>query len=355
VADTRVQITPGSGTTVPIDGFSQSDGDIRQAMVLGDAAGAQTAAVDANGRLGAAIIGASLGSVGPTQIESTSANSPLSFNVAMAGNVTFWLSGSNSATGAAVTTGSVTFEQSVDGNNWAVLPVVRSDLGTATTTHSGTIASGGAIAFDAGVEGVNFVRVRPTANASSGTLYATIVAGGMPFSPSTTLTGTPAISGTVNATPPSITKATQGTTGFTTQDIKDAGRTPVYLQIEGASITTTEALVGYTGFLGTTAITSSSANYTVTSGRRFRLTSILIAGGGAGATVRVRMRYASGSAPTTSSPIIGGIAHAFASTGDGLALPYPDGEELAAGTQVAFTAVTSAAVSAWVMVTGFEY
>lgn len=351
MADTRVQITAGSGT--PIDGFTQSDGDIRQAMVIGDAAGAQTALVDANGRLGAAIIGASLGSVGPTQIESTSANTPLSFNVAMAGNVTFWLSGSATSTPAAVTTGSVTFEQSVDGNNWAVLPVVRSDLGTATTTHSGTIASGGAIAFDAGVEGVNFVRVRPTANASSGTLFATIVAGGMPFSPSTTLTGTPNVA--VASLAGTTAKGTQNSVALQVQDMRDTGRTPVWLQIDGVSTTTSEALAAYTGFKGTSAVTSSTANYTVTSGKTFRITSLQIAGGGAGATVRCRVRYANAAAPSVSSAVIAGISMAFASTGDGVSTPIPDGAEIPGGSQVAFTLIASAAMSTWVNLTGFEY
>lgn len=53
MADTTANVTGASGTTLPVDGFTQANGDIRQAMVVGDAVAATTAGVRADGFLNA--------------------------------------------------------------------------------------------------------------------------------------------------------------------------------------------------------------------------------------------------------------------------------------------------------------
>jgi hypothetical protein len=49
MADSSIAVTPGTGTTVPVDTFTQASGDHRQAVVIGDAAAAATARVNTSG------------------------------------------------------------------------------------------------------------------------------------------------------------------------------------------------------------------------------------------------------------------------------------------------------------------
>lgn len=372
MADSNVAITAGSGT--PIDTQIPADGsDHRQVVVLGSpSTNARVAEVDANGRLLVAATGGSAGAIGPTQIESTSANSALALAVSTAGNVTFWLAGTATTTTAAVTAGSVTFEQSVDNTNWSPLLCVRSDTGAAVSTWSGTLSAGVGLAFEAALEGVAFVRVRPTANASSGTLFATIIAGGMAFSPSMTLTGIPAVTlaagssavGTVAA--PSITKATQASTGFTVQPLRDAGRVAVTLNANqvAPSAATTDALTSMTPVRDGVNGTAATA-FAVTSGKRFRIQSITLSMRLTAATAawsRFAIRSTpSGTTVATTSPIVWQMelsSQNVAATGyvDRFHADFPDGLELPSAANFALVSQASGTgVALTVSIVGFEY
>lgn len=168
---------------------------------------------------------------------------------------------------------------------------------------------------------------------------------------------------------PTLTKGTQGATGLSTQDLKDAGRTHVnYYAVAIASGTTgTETAISLTKASGTSA-TSAANSHAPTSGKRFRITSIAFATRGhATATIQsttfnLRINTA-GAVTTTSTPVVLSVRSATpatASAWDRVIVPIPDGFEIVGDGTLQF-GVTAAATfttnaPTWdVTITGFEY
>jgi hypothetical protein len=176
-------------------------------------------------------------------------------------------------------------------------------------------------------------------------------------------------SGAVTVTPPTLTKASQGATGFSTQDLKDAGRTAksFYANNVASGTTTTETLITLTQSGGTAATTSAST-YTITSGKTFRITALSVASrGSATATIQstvfnLRLNTA-GACVVTSTPILfaaQSATPATASAWDRVIIPIPDGYEIAGNGTIAIcisaaaTFVTNAPT--WsVNLIGYEY
>lgn len=173
----------------------------------------------------------------------------------------------------------------------------------------------------------------------------------------------------VNATGPTITKGTQGSTGFTVQDIHDAGRTNLnfYAVAAAAGTTTTETAISLTKSAGTGA-TSSANSFVITSGKTFRITHLSVATrGNATATIQTttfNLRLNTGGAVTTSStPIIFSARSATPATSsawDRYIIPIPEGFEiLGDGTiQFGITAAATYTTNAptWdVNIIGYEY
>lgn len=177
------------------------------------------------------------------------------------------------------------------------------------------------------------------------------------------------VDGTVTVTPPTLTKGTQGATGFSTQDLKDAGRTAVryYAVAAAAGTTGTETAITLTRSSGTSA-TTTGTSFTPTSGKTFRIQAISFATrGNATATIQtttfnLRINTA-GAVTTTSTPVILSMRSATpqtASAWDRILLEIPDGIEIAGdgtlqfGVTAAATYVTNAPT--WdVTIIGFEY
>jgi hypothetical protein len=170
-------------------------------------------------------------------------------------------------------------------------------------------------------------------------------------------------------TPPTLTLGTQGATGFSVQELKDAGRTHVhyYAVAAAAGTTTTETAITLTKASGTGA-TSSAASFVITNGKRFRITSITFATRGhATATIQsttfsLRINTA-GAVTTSSTPIVLSArcaTPAVASEWDRFIVPIPDGFEIVGNGTIQF-GVTAAATyttnaPTWdVLITGFEY
>jgi hypothetical protein len=166
-----------------------------------------------------------------------------------------------------------------------------------------------------------------------------------------------------------LTKGTQGSTGVSTQDLKDSGR--VNLQFHATAVasgtTTTETAITLTKAADTGA-TSSAASFVITSGKRFRITSITFASlGNATATAqntvfKLRINTA-GAVTTASTPIVLQVrtaTAAVASAYDRFYVPIPDGMEFLGNGTIQF-GVTAAATfttnaPTWdVCITGFEY
>lgn len=165
-------------------------------------------------------------------------------------------------------------------------------------------------------------------------------------------------------TPPTLTKGTQGSTGFSTQDLKDAGRVLKTYTVSGLATVTSEALISLTPYADLVA-GGAASTFTVTSGKRLRIQKITV-------TVRctstasvggiVRLRLLAGTV-LVSSPVHDSIgcmgsdlATAVIGNAQSFALIFPDGLELSGSMQFGLTqlfSATSATID--VHVTGYEY
>lgn len=248
----------------------------------------------------------------------------------------------------------------VDGTNWAnitdSLAINSHTLGTFSA--NGNITANGIYQVDcSGLSGIRLIATAFSSGPVTGTARA---------SKSDALT---AIEGVATVTPQAITKGTQGAVGFTTQDLKDAGRTAVryYAVAAAAGATGTETAITLTRSSGTSA-TSTAVSWTPTSGKTFRIQAISFATrGNATATIQTttfnfRINTA-GAVTTTSTPVILSMRSATpatASAWDRILLEIPDGIEIAGdGTlQFGITAAATYTTNAptWdVTIVGYEY
>lgn len=173
----------------------------------------------------------------------------------------------------------------------------------------------------------------------------------------------------VPVTGPTLTKGTQGATGFTVQDMKDAGRTNINLFAVGvaAGATGVETAITLTKSAGVAA-TTAAASFVITNGKTFRITSISFATRGhatataQATTFSIRVN-AAGAVVTTSTPVVLAARSAtgpVASDWDRYTIPLGDGFEIAGNGTIQF-GVTANAVyvtnaPTWdVTITGFEY
>jgi hypothetical protein len=216
-----------------------------------------------------------------------------------------------------------------------------------------------------------------TANAGTGTMAVSATSLPLPSGAATestlgTLSGKITTCNTNSVTitaVPTLTKGTQGSTGFTVQEFKDAGRTHINLWATSAAsgATGVETAISLTKSSGTSP-TSAATSFVVTSGKTFRITSITVAARGhATATAQLttfNLRINTGGAVTTSStPIVFSATvatPATASAWDRFQIPIGDGFEIAGngtlqfGLTAAATFVTNAPT--WfVTITGYEY
>ena len=177
-------------------------------------------------------------------------------------------------------------------------------------------------------------------------------------------------SGTWTATPIAITKATQGATGYTTQDLKDAGRSSRTITLDSfavAAVTETLNTMSYSTDNGTA---TTGTSYTVTAAKRFRMQAIAlslhsITGNTTAVAVVVRIRINNGGAATVTSPmqfigVIPGVATGnMGSTTVNVAIP--DGYEIVAGAGIGVTTTcagfvaTTAAPKVDIAIMGYEY
>lgn len=173
----------------------------------------------------------------------------------------------------------------------------------------------------------------------------------------------------VIVTPPTLTKGTQGSTGFSTQDLKDAGRTAIsfYANAVASGTTGTETLITLTQSKGTGA-TSSASTYTITNAKTLRITNLTVASRGhLTATTQIttfNLRLNTGGACiVTSTPILAGMATATPATSqawDRAQFTIPDGYEIAGNGTIALcisaNAVFTTNAPTWfVNLFGYEY
>lgn len=169
-------------------------------------------------------------------------------------------------------------------------------------------------------------------------------------------------------TPIALTKGTQGATGFTTQDLKDAGRTLVTFTADNVvPVLTTDTLVTFSKLVGDT-VTAGVTTYPVTSGKTLRITGLtisMVATSTTPATIRVRLRTLTTSPCIATSPVVGVwmVASPIAvpaaqAAGAALNVSLPDGMEFTGATRnlcLSMNALGAAAQTVTITVTGFEY
>lgn len=270
-----------------------------------------------------AIAAAGTGTIGP-------------IDVSEAGNVTFIAKNTVAASpwaGAPV----IVFEQSDDNVSWSPLQVVRSDTGAANSTF--TLAANAAnaeIMFDAGMEGVNYVRCRVTTGPTTNGMTVVIQPGGLAFSPAVTMI-----------------------------DRKDAGRIPVVFFVESLAGAAAEALITISESINVATIVTGTS-YSVPAGKTLRLDSIsvsFVSTSTTANTTKIRLRANAAGAAVIGSPIVWSCprigwptATFIANETAAYTMSFPGGFEFPAGTGIGFTHIEAAANGTIdIMVTGFLY
>jgi hypothetical protein len=165
----------------------------------------------------------------------------------------------------------------------------------------------------------------------------------------------------VPVTAPTITKGTQGANGFTTQDLKDAGRARVSIVFQGTGAVADALLSLVKSTNGTAA--AGATSIAVAANKRLRITSMTFsvkanAAAAAFATFTLRIN-------PTGAALIGsqsefrvdlGNTEAVVGAARSICIPIPDGLELSGTEQLAVSALAQATTNILsVTLTGFEY
>lgn len=393
----NIPITPGAGATIATDDVAGVHYQVvKQAFGLADAATLVSASnplpvtgTVTVGNASLAVTGAFYQATQPVSLTSTT----ITGSVAVTGPLT------DTQLRATAVPVSGTFFQAtqpvsiatmpstpVTGTFWqATQPVsgtVTANAGTGTFTVGGTVALGaGAAAI--GTVGVTSLPALVAGTAVIGALVANqsvnnAQIGGVAVAVGSGVTGTgvqrvtlatdvplPAGTNSIGTTMgPTLTKATQGTTGYSTQDLKDAGRVvfSAATVIAGVTAVTAEAMLSMVPVRDGVAA-AAATSFTVTAGKRLRLS--LVNGGltntaAAAISARVVVRYSSTGAVTTASPILTTLnlhaAAAVAQTGDHEDIILPDGVEFSGTMQIGLSHVGSVATgTVRASLIGFEY
>jgi len=173
------------------------------------------------------------------------------------------------------------------------------------------------------------------------------------------------------ATAPTLTKGTQGSAGWSVQNLKDSGRVNIMWTVDQfITAGATEAMLTFTESRDGAA-TSTTASKTITSGKRLRITSIMAsayAGGTTPAISRliVKMRVNTAGAVATTSPLQFTLPLGVAAAAKSLTTvthQFPDGVEFLGNgtvtigfscTSIDFVTTTNTPILS-LSVTAFEY
>jgi hypothetical protein len=161
---------------------------------------------------------------------------------------------------------------------------------------------------------------------------------------------------------PTLTKGSQGSTGFSVQNLYDAGRSRVSFTADRVTPAASDTLVTFVKNIAGTA-TTGQTTYTVTSAKTFRVTSIYVGLANTStvsANVRVALRENTGGTCTASSAAVamlqvasGAVAANEGANGN---LTIPDGWEFPAADSVCISAIGAATTETLtISVMGYEY
>lgn len=163
---------------------------------------------------------------------------------------------------------------------------------------------------------------------------------------------------------PTLTKGTQGASGFSVQPLRDAGRTLCAFTASALATVTTEALVSLTPYRDLVA-GSAATTHAVTSGKRLRLQTLVVTSRATstvnvGGLVRFRMLAGTvlvGSPVHASLGVMSSnLATAVIGNAQSFSFNFPEGFELSGSMQFGLTQLFSATTAAIdVHVLGYEY
>lgn len=187
----------------------------------------------------------------------------------------------------------------------------------------------------------------------------------LPASTAAVATDTPQVVALHPSSPvaaPAITKGTQGATGFTTQDLKDAGRTRISIVFQAVAPATGDtllSLVKYTQGVAAAGATSIA----VASGKRLRLTSLHVSlknNAAAVASCTVTIRSLATGATVLASPAEFrydlGLTAATVADARTLLANLPDGTEYTGAETLGVSLLSSATTNIMsITLSGFEY
>ena len=167
-----------------------------------------------------------------------------------------------------------------------------------------------------------------------------------------------------------LTKATQGATGFSVQDLKDAGRSARNILLDSFAVAAATETLNTMSYSTDNGTLTTGTSYTVTTAKRLRIQAVsvglhTIAGNTTAVTVIVRIRVNNAGAATVTSPVqmvipLAGIAAANQNA-DTVVIPIPDGWEFVAGAGIGVTTTcvgfvsTTAAPKVDISIIGYEY
>lgn len=189
---------------------------------------------------------------------------------------------------------------------------------------------------------------------------------------SQTIAVTQATAANLNATvtQQALTKGTQGSTGVTVQDLKDAGRSARTITLDGFAVAATSETLNTMSYSSDNGTLTTGTSYAVTTAKRLRIQQITaslhtITGNTTAVNVIVRIRVNNGGAALVSSPVqlvfaIPGNATVNGASGP-FVIPIPDGWEFVAGAGIGVTTTcagfvtTTAAPKVNITITGYEY
>src|SRR5207245_1808007 len=110
-----------------------------------------------------------------------------------------------------------------------------------------------------------------------------------------------------NAIMPTLTKGTQGSTGVSTQDLKDAGRNQTnYFMVLPLITANTDALQSLTGYKANAAVGATTTPAVVTAGKTYRITGVTITyvSIATAGSVQFTLRFNSASTVAIGSPAV---------------------------------------------------
>ena len=296
--------------------------------------------------------------------------------------------------------GVITFEGTVDGTTWdsinaiaattsqpqatttvnglyrltpGSLMQIRANMtlytsGTVSISMRGSLASAGVflnhIAPTKITDGTNTVAIKAPSTAAVASDPSAVMA----LSPNTPL---PTGGNTIGrVTQQVITKGTQGTSGVTTQDLKDSGRSARNIILDSYSVVGTAETLMTMSYSADNGTLTTGTSYNVTVGKRFRIQSIsaglhTITGNTTAINVIVRIRANNVGVGIVTSPVQLVIpVQGTASTNQAITpvqIAIPDGWEFVAGAGIAVTTscsgfvATTAAPKVDITIIGYEY